>query len=397
MKIGLLKEGKIPPDKRVPFSPAQCAHIMNIYPKVSICIQPSLNRCFSDKDYVKKGVFLQQDLSDCDVIMGVKEVPVDMLLDQKLFFFFSHTIKKQPYNKILLQKIIQKKIQLVDYETLVDDKNKRIIGFGRYAGIVGCYNTFLAYGYKTKKYHLSFAHLLDSKKDLEKELLKVELPSDFKIILTGSGRVASGVIEILDCLGVKKISKEDFINNDFNYPTYVQLSPLDYNERIDGKAISKDDFYSFPERYQSCLLNYAIHANMLITGHYYASNSPTILSRKDFRCPSLNIEVVGDISCDIDGPIGCTIRPSTIQSPIYGYNPSTEKEDDYTDKNNIVVMAVDNLPCSLPKDASIDFGQTFIDQVLPDLISKRVIVSRATIAMDGELSKRFRYLSDYIS
>ena len=397
MKIGLLKEGKIPPDKRVPFSPVQCADIIKSYSEVSICIQPSLNRCFSDKDYVENGVFLQQDLSDCDVIMGVKEVPVDMLVSQKIFFFFSHTIKKQPYNKVLLQKIIQKKIQLVDYETLVDNNNKRIIGFGRYAGIVGCYNTFLAYGYKSKSYHLHFAHLLDSKQDLDKELLKISLPRDFKIILTGGGRVARGAIEVLDSLGVKKISKSDFIKKDFNYPTYVQLSTLDYHERIDGRDASKDDFYSFPDQYQSCLANYAIYADMLITGHYYAPNNPTILSKKDFRNPDFKIQVVGDISCDINGPIGCTIRPSTIQHPIYGYNPLTEKEEDYTQDNNIVVMAVDNLPCSLPKDASIDFGKVFIDKVLPDLISNRIIVSRATIAIDGELTRRFEYLSDYIS
>ena len=397
MKIGLLQEGKVPPDKRVPFSPGQCAHVMNTYPNISICIQSSSHRCFSDKEYIEKGIAVQEDLSDCDIIMGIKEVPLDMLIADKVFLFFSHTIKKQPYNKKLLQKIIQTNIQLIDYETLIDDKGQRIIGFGRYAGILGCYNTFLAYGKKTKKYDLNFAHKLSSKKDLEKEILKTILPNNFKIILTGGGRVAGGAVEMLELLGVKKISKSNFLEKNFNYPTYIQLSPLDYNERIDAAEACKHDFYSFPKQYKSSLFKYAACADMLITGHYYSPNSPTILSRQDFKNPLCKISVVGDISCDIDGPIGCTIRPSNIASPIYGYNPITETEDDYQKEGIVVVMAVDNLPCSLPKDASTDFGQVFIEKVLPDLMLNGPLVSRGTIAIDGKLTKRFEYLLDYIN
>ena len=397
MKIGLLKEGKNPPDRRVPFSPSQCKIIMTEYPNISICIQSSLNRCFSNLEYVKCGVTLQEDLSDCDIIMGIKEVPVHMLVDNKVFLFFSHTIKKQPYNRALLKKIIQKRIQLIDYETLVDNHNHRLIGFGRYAGIVGCYNTFLAYGKKTKKYDLNFAHKLNGKIELEKEMLKVKLPHSFKIILTGNGRVSGGALEILSILGVKEISKEDFLNTNFNYPTYVQLSPLDYNERIDSSESSKSDFYNFPDRYKSSLLKYAICADMLVTGHYYAPQSPVILSKKDLKNPLCKLHVIGDISCDINGPIGCTIRPSTIEDPIYGYNPKTESEDDYAKDDVLVVMAVDNLPCSLPKDASIDFGQVFMDQILPDLIAMGPISLRGTITCNGRLSDRFNYLSDYIN
>ena len=396
MKIGLLKEGKVPLDKRVPFSPVQCVEIIKKHPSISIVVQPSENRCFSDLEYVKNGILLQEDLSDCSILMGVKEVPINMLIRNKTFFFFSHTIKRQPYNKKLLQEIVKHNIQLVDYETLIDDDGKRVIGFGRYAGIVGCYNTFLAYGKKTKKYNLKLAHLLEDKNSLEKEISKVILPDNFKIILTGDGRVSHGVVEVLDLLGIKEISKSDFLNKDYNHPTYVQLLPLDYNHRIDGSVSSKKDFYSSPKKYESSLLKYTILSEMLITGHYYAPNSPVILSRDDMRNPDFNIKVIGDISCDIDGPIACTIRPSTINSPIYGYNTLTEKEDDYTKNHVLAVMAVDNLPCALPRDASIHFGEVFINKVLPDLMSEQNIISRGTITRNGTLTSRFQYLADYI-
>ena len=397
MKIGLLREGKVPPDKRVPFSPDQCVEILSKYSNISLYVQPSSIRCFSDLEYQKKGVVVAEDLSMCDVLMGVKEVPVDMLINNKMFFFFSHTIKKQPYNKELLKTIIRKKIQLVDYETLVDNNKKRIIGFGRYAGIVGCYNTLLAYGKKNKTYDLKYAHLLEDKKDLYRELLKVKLPSDIKIILTGNGRVSRGVLEILHRVNVKLISKKDFLNTSFNYPTCVQLTTSDYNERQDGSPGSKEDFYAFPDQYRSSLLKYAKYANILITGHYYASNSPVLLSVKDVQDQSFNVDVIGDISCDIAGPIAPTIRPSTIAEPIYGYNPISCMEDDYKKEGIIAVMAVDNLPCSLPKDASIDFGSVFIDSVLPDLLTDRLIVSKAMITDSGYLTDNFKYLSDYIT
>jgi len=397
MNIGLLKEGKNPPDKRVAFSPNQCAYIMQSYPEISLYAQPSKHRCFLDSAYKKNGVILSDDLSMCDIIMGIKEVPIDMLIDNKVFFFFSHTIKKQPYNKLLLKSILKKNIQLVDYETLVDPDKKRIIGFGRYAGIVGSYNSFLAYGKKTTKYDLKPPQLLQDKKALYKELKKVILPKNFKIILTGSGRVANGAIEILEELGVRQISQDDFLEHIFDCPTYVQLDSLDYNQRIDNALVSKKDFYIHADKYKSVLLKYTRFANMLIAGHYYATGSPIILSKEDLNNTACNIEVIADISCDIDGPIGCTIRPSTIDNPIYGYNPETQLEDDYKKDGVLAVMAVDNLPCSLPRDASIHFGNVFIDKVLPDLLCGGNIIAQGTIAQNGKLSNRFSYLADYVS
>ena len=397
MKIGLLREGKIPPDKRVVFSPKQCKEILKLYHDVSIFIQPSEVRCFTDLEYKKNGVLVQEDLSNCDVIMGVKEVPVEMLIENKMFFFFSHTIKKQPYNRELLKTIIDKKIQLVDYETLVYENGKRVLGFGRYAGIVGAYNTFLAYGKKSTKYSLKPAHLLEDEKDLYFELSKVDLPSNFKILLTGNGRVSKGALEVIKFLQIQKISKSDFIDKGFNTPTYTQLSSEDYNVRIDNESFSKEDFYKNPTGYKSCLMDYLLHANILITGHYYSPGSPVLLSSEDLQNKSLKLEAIGDISCDIAGPIASTIRPSTIADPVYGYNRFLCVEDDYTKKDVLVVMAVDNLPCSLPKDASVDFGTVFIKEVLPDLLTQKSLISRATITQNGTLTENFSYLQDYIS
>ena len=262
---------------------------------------------------------------------------------------------------------------------------------------MGAYNSFLAYGKKTNNYNLSFAHLLNDKKELEKELLKVKLPVDFKILLTGGGRVSSGVVEILKILNIQAISKEDFFKKKLDYPTYLQLMPSDYNEKKDGSLGSKKEFYNYPDKYKSCLLKFCCQADMLITGHYYAPNSPVLLTKEDLKSQLFKTKVIGDISCDINGPIASTIRPSTIEDPIYGYNSLSGLEDDYMKNNVLVVMAVDNLPCSLPKDASIDFGQVFINQVLPDLLQKGVVTTGASITLNGSLTDGFKYLSDYIS
>jgi len=396
MKIGIIKEGKCPPDKRVPLSPEQCKYIVHNYPSVSIYVQSSNIRCFNDEEYVNNGVEVVDELSCCDIILGVKEVPIDMLLNNKVFLFFSHTIKKQPYNKELLKQIINKNIQLIDYETLVYDSGKRVLGFGRYAGIIGAYNTFLAYGLKTKKYNLSVAHKLSNKSQLDSQLINVSLPSNFKIILTGEGRVAQGAQEILKILNIKKVSKNDFLNKNFNFPVYVQLLPSDYYVRNHQILFDKKDFYQKPDDYKSCLNDFVIYADMLITGHYHAPNNPFLLSKEDLK-KNKKLKVIGDISCDINGPIGSTIRPSTISEPIYGYNRITGLEDDLNQDDVIAVMAVDNLPCSLPKDASVDFGSVLIQKVLPELISNGDITSRGTITKNGKLTKRFSYLSDYIA
>jgi len=397
MKIALLREGKIPADKRVALSPKQCLEVLKQYPGLVLVVQPSPIRKFTDQDYLDLGIVLQEDLSDCDVLIGVKEVPKKDLIPHKTYFYFSHTIKEQPYNKLLLLKMLSLNIRMIDYEVLTNQKSKRLIGFGRYAGIVGCYNGFLAYGKRTSSFSLKPAHLCEDRKELEIELRKIQL-EPIKIILTGSGRVGNGILELINIIGIKQVSPDEFLNKSFDQPVFVHLNTLDYNKRIDGKASSKSDFYTNPGSYQSDFLKFAKTAEMFIAGHYYASGSPFLFTREDAKSKEFKIRTVADVSCDINGPIACTIQPSTIQNPIYGYNPLTELIDDYAKPDVIAVMAVDNLPCELPKDSSIDFGADLIKQILPCLLSTdpHKVIERATICENGKLTQQFSYLESYV-
>ncbi len=396
MKIGVIKEGKQPIDRRVPLTPEQCVELKKKHPQLSLVVQPSSIRCFSDQEYLDQGVDLQDDLSDCDLIMGIKEVPLNFLIPEKKFLFFSHTIKKQPYNKNLLKEIIRKKIDLIDYEVLKNINGERIIGFGRYAGIVGAYNAFLTLGLKLNKYELKPAYLCDDKKEIESELKKVKIKS-LKIILTGNGRVSKGAEEILQQLKIKKVSKEDFLNKEFDSLVYTCLTVVDYYETLDSKKSSKKDIYNKPSQHKSCFYKYLNNADMLITGHFYDSEAPFLFTKKNI-INNKKLKVVADISCDIDGPIPCTIRPSKITSPIYGYNPITFKEDDFLNDGVIAVMAVDNLPCELPRDASAYFGKELIEKVIPNFLKDEDgIIKRGTITQSGNLTEKFRYLDDYIN
>ena len=397
MKIALLREGKIPADKRVALSPKQCLEVLKQYPGLVLVVQPSPIRKFTDQDYLDLGIILQEDLSDCDVLIGVKEVPKKDLIPHKTYFYFSHTIKEQPYNKSLLLKMLSLNIRMIDYEVLTNEKSKRLIGFGRYAGIVGCYNGFLAYGKRTSSFSLKPAHLCEDRKEMEIELRKIQL-EPIKIILTGSGRVGNGILELINIIGIRQVSPNEFLNKSFDEPVFVHLNTLDYNKRIDGSASSKSDFYTNPGSYQSDFLKFAKTAEMFVAGHYYAAGSPFLFTRENAKSKEFKIRTVADVSCDINGPVASTIQPSTIQNPIYGYNPITELIDDYAKPDVIAVMAVDNLPCELPKDSSIDFGAELIKHILPCLLSTdpHKVIERATICENGKLTEQFSYLESYV-
>lgn len=397
MKIGILREGKTPPDKRVVLSPKQCTQFIQQYPDIDLVVQPSSIRCFSDDQYLSLGINMQEDLSDCDILMGVKEVAINDLIPEKTYLFFSHTIKKQHYNRQLLKRMLELNIRMVDYEVLTDVNGKRIIGFGRYAGIIGCYNGFLAIGKRTKTYDLKPAYMCKDRKEMELELKKIILPK-MKIIVTGAGRVGNGVIELINLIGIKQVSKDEFLNKNFDQSVFVHLNTIDYNRRIDGKEGSESDFFSNPKSYKSDFMKFAKQAEFFIAGHYHAADSPFLFTRDDAKSKDFKIKTVADISCDIDGPIASTIRCSSITKPIYGYNPDTETEDDYRKQDVITVMAVDNLPCELPKDASISFGQNLLEHVIPNLIGDDLnnLIERATICENGRLKNSYRYLESYV-
>jgi alanine dehydrogenase len=398
-KIGIIREGKTPPDERVPLTPAQCKTVMETYDEVEIVVEASPIRAFKDEDYLKAGVNVVKDVSDCSILLGVKEVPLEMLIPNKTYFFFSHTYKKQPYNRELLRTILDKKIRLIDYEVLTSDAGPRLIGFGRYAGIVGAYNALLAAGKKLGRFNLKPAHQCENRKEVERELTKIDLPADFKIVLTGKGRVAGGAMEILNLAEIQNVSPEAFLSQSFNEPVYAQLGVEHYNKKKDGSSFAKSEFYAHPERFDSDFFRYAEVADMYIPCHYWDANAPFIFTREDAKKPEFNVKVVADISCDIDGPVASTLRPSTIADPLYGYDAQAEAEVDFMNENAIGVMAVDNLPCELPKDASEDFGEELIKKILPELLGKREssVIRRATQTdLDGNLTPDFSYLQDYV-
>jgi hypothetical protein len=400
IKLGVIREGKVPPDFRVPLTPKQCKAIEVLYPNVEVVVQRSPIRTYPDAAYAEQGITLVDSLADCDYIFGVKEVQIEDLIPNKTFFFFSHTFKKQPYNRALLNAVLDKKIRLVDYEVLKDKYNKRIIGFGRYAGIVGCYNAFLTYGLKSGRYSIKPANECADRKEVEQELKKVDLPADFRVVLTGFGRVGHGAREIIDLLPITEVSPEEYLKNSFEGPVYTHLEAEDYFAPQDGSSFVKKDFYATPETYCSTFGPYSKKSDMYIPCHFWSAKSPFILTNEDLLHADNRIKVVGDISCDIAGPIACTIRPSKIGNGIYGYDPTTQTEVDFMQEGAIAVMAIDNLPCELPKDASEDFGNELLKQVLPYLFGDdpdQVISRGSQTTTTGELTDGFSYLSNYIA
>lgn len=398
MKFGIIKERKNPPDRRVVFSPSKLQEFQNQFPNSEIKVESSDIRVFSDKEYKNAGIEVTENMLDCDVLLGVKEVPIDALIPDKIYFFFSHTIKKQPYNRKLLKAILDKNIELYDHETITKENGMRLIGFGRYAGIVGAYNGFRAIGLKTKSFNLPKGETLDAQQELIDELNKINLPKGFKILLTGNGKVAYGAKEMLDAMNIKKVSIEDYLLNTFDEAVYCLVDVLDYNIRKDGLILDNFDFYKNPEVYESNFFRFAKVTDFFIAGHFFGDGSPYLFTREDAKHPEFKIKFIADISCDIDGPVASTIRSSTIANPIYGYDPETETEVDYINENAITVMAVDNLPCELPKDASEGFGEMFLANVIPAFFNndKDGVLARAKMTENGKLTERFSYLQDYL-
>lgn len=397
MKFGIIQERKIPADRRVVFSPNEIIKLKTLYPELTIKVESSPNRIFSDLEYQNAGVEVVSDVSDCDVLLGVKEIPVENLIPNKTYFFFSHTIKKQPHNRASLKGLLAKNIDFFDYETLVDANNHRLIGFGRYAGMVGAYNSIRAFGIKFELFKLPKAESLSGKEDLIRHLKRIVLPP-IKFVVTGTGKVGSGVKEILDAVKVKSVTVENYLTKNYTQPVYTQIDALEYNKRKDGTILEIADFFQNPQEYESNFERFTKVSEVLITGHFHANDAPQILTREMLQSKDCKIKVVADISCDLNGPIACTLRSSTIEEPFYGYLPIENKEVDLFHPAAIVVMAVDNLPCELPKDSSEGFGEMFAEKVIPAFFNadKDGILARAKITENGKLTPRFNYLQDYV-
>lgn len=396
-KIALIREGKTPPDKRVAFTPLQAEEIQQRFADVQIVAERSDIRCFKDEEYAGLDIELRDKVDDCDIMMGIKEVPIEFLIAGKTYLFFSHTLKKQPYNRKLLQAALSKNIRLIDYEALKDRHGNRLVAFGRYAGIVGAYNGLWTYGKRYGGYALRRAFECFDVNDLKLELGKVNLPP-VKILLTGAGRVAKGAMETLDSARIRKVSVYDYLHRQFAEPVYAQLSSGDYHVRKEGGHFNREEFHRYPERYRSTFGNFLGATDMLLAGAYWNPKAPVLFSREDMVSENFRIRIVADITCDIKGSIPSTKMASTIPEPIYDYDATSDSTyEPFTNDRFVSVMAVDNLPCELPRSASEEFGRDLIDRILVPLLTNDPdgVIERATITSAGNLTRHFQHLHDY--
>jgi len=397
-RVGILRETKNPPDRRVPLSPAQALTFQERFPQAELYIQPSFIRGFEDQEYRYLELNMQEDLSHCDLLAGIKEVDYTTFIPDKTYMFFAHVGKKQPHNRKMLQEIVRRRITLIDYEYLTDNNGNRIIAFGRWAGMVGAYNGLRARGLCNGSFELKPAHECHDMEEMFAGLKRLELKPE-KILVTGGGRVANGAMETLRTLNIREVTPREFLEEDFDEPVLARLDPHDYVKHRHGKAFDLYHFFNHPEAYESSFKPYQKVTDLYIACHYWDPQSPHFITQADMKEPDFNISVIADVSCDVDGPIASTVRASTIADPFYDYNPHSEKEEPpFSGENNITVMAVDNLPGELPRDASQDFGQTLLDEVFPYLLGNddKGIIERATITRKGELTEPYKYLQDYV-
>ncbi len=394
--IGLIKEGKIPPDFRVALTPKQCLILKN--EGWNILVESSQVRCYKDEEYEALGIEVVKEMDSCDVLIGIKEVPVDQLIPNKTYLFFSHTIKKQIYNKRLLQNILAKHIRLIDYEVLTDQDNERLIAFGNDAGIVGTHMGIQAYGRRTGAFSLpnmeSFPHYTDAVK-----VYKTIKWPPIRVVLTGKGRVGTGAAMVLDDMGFKRLSTNDYLTQQYNYPVYTQIDCLDYVESPDGKLFTKQDYYTDPKHFKMIFKKYLAVSDVFINGIFWDNRSPAFFTLDELNEDYFNLKTLADISCDIAprSSVPTTVQPSTITNPVYGYDKKNFCLCDPYTEHSLDVMAVDNLPNALPRDASESFGKKLMKYILPEFIKdESTILEGGTIAKDGKLTSKYEYLEDFV-
>ena len=395
LKIGLIREGKIPQDNRVALTPAHCKWLQKNFEDIKVVVQHSTSRCYADIEYERAGVVVKEDLSECNLMLGIKEVPVDMLLEGKTYMFFSHTKKMQPYNQKLFRAMIDKKISLVDYECLEHDDGTRIIGFGFFAGIVGAHNGMMAYGNRTGAFKLNRVGSVNSFQKLVHTYFGLKLPN-IKIAVTGTGRVAHGVHEIMNLMGIHEVEPDEYIGSEFSYPVYVHLKGVDlYVHKETGKYV-RNDFHANPQHYDCLFSQYLPETDILMNGIYWEKNIPRLFELEDLRRNDFRIKTIADITDDRGGSVPCNLGDSTIDDPIYGIDRNSfERTAPYL-PGSVDIMAVGNLPNELPRDASRYFGEQLIKFVLDDIrLGGSKIIDKATMIKNGKLNEPFLYLKEY--
>lgn len=394
LTIGLIREGKMPADNRVALSPAQCKWLVE-HMQIRVLVQHSGNRCYTDEEYIQSGVQVTDDLQECDVLLGIKEVPPAQLIGNKTYLFFSHTRKKQPHNRPMFHAMMNKGITLIDYECLEHDDGQRIIGFGFFAGIVGAHNGIMAYGNRTGKYQLGRVKDVQDYRTLIHTYFGLKLPP-LKIAVTGSGRVAHGILEIMNLMDVQEVEPDEYLSRSFRYPVYVQLKGADLYRNKHGKTYSRDDFHLHPDQYECVFPGYCASTDILMNGIYWDAGIPRLFTMEAMQDPAFSIQTIADITDDAFGSVPCNLGDATIEDPVYGIDRITGNKTVPYLPGSVDLMAVGNLPNELPRDASRFFGEQLIKYILPDLVTgSGEMLKRATILQDGKLTPVFSYLSDY--
>lgn len=400
LRVGILRETKNPADRRVPLTPPQIVALQELYPLVEFFVQPSDFRCYSNEEYEYLDIPLKEDLRECDILLGVKEVDKRTFIPGKTYLFFAHVAKRQPHNIDMFRAMAENHLSLIDFEYLTTEEGQRVVAFGRHAGIVGAYNGLRARGIKTNKFKLKPAYQCHDLEEMWAGLRLIELKAGLKILVTGDGRVSHGAMETLDIANVVQVSPEDYINRSFDVPVFCQIKPEHYLKHKNGLDFNFSHFAKFPEEYESTFLPYAKVTEILITGHYWDPRSPVFFTKDDMKSQDFRISIIADISCDINGPIPSTIRATTISDPFYSYNPFLESEEvAFSKLTNVTVMSIDNLPGELPRDASLDFGKMLMSNVLHDLLTetRSPMIERASILKNGKLTARYNYLNEYLN
>ncbi|MEO6253739.1 MAG: NAD(P)-dependent oxidoreductase [Ferruginibacter sp.] len=395
LKIGLIREGKIPQDNRVALTPSHCKWLHMNFDDVQVIAQQSDSRCYTDKEYERAGVGVKEDLSECNLLLGIKEVPVDMLLEGKTYMFFSHTKKMQPANQKLFKAILEKKIRLIDYECLEHDDGTRIIGFGFFAGIVGAHNGMMAYGNRTGTFKLQRVGSVNSFQKLIHTYFGLRLPN-IKIAVTGTGRVAHGVLEIMNLLGIHEVETEEYLDTIFTYPVYVHLKGADLYAHKETGKYNRNDFHANPKNYNCRFTEYISSTDILINGIYWEKSIPRLFEMEDLNKENFRIQTIADITDDLNGSVPCNLGDSTIADPVYGVDKTSfEKTAPYL-PNAVDIMAVGNLPNELSRDASRYFGEQLIKFVLDDIrLGGSKLINHATMVDAGKLNEPYLYMKDY--
>ena len=429
-KIGIRHEDKYEFEKRTPIIPEHIGEL-SVRENIPFAVESSDKRIFTDNEYRNAGAEVTDNLADCDVIFGVKEMPEFFFQEGKTYLFFSHVIKGQPYNMPMLKKLIEKKATLIDYEKIENKNGRRLIFFGRYAGLAGMLNTLWStgqrlsvLGFNTPFHNLKQTHHYNSLEEAKAavreagvQITSKGLPDELKpliILVTGNGNVSQGAMEILellpgDFITANELKRVEFDKN--NEIVKVNLLVSDYMIPKSERTFELKHYIQNPEAYYSTVEEYLYDIDIIVNGIYWDHRYPRIITKNWLRerekSGSLKLKVIGDITCDVHGSIECTELPTPVEDPVFIYNPKTDSFEMGFEGEGVAVMAVDILPSELPREASIhfseslkpylkdlaqtDFSKNFDQLELPFEIRNAIIVHK------GELTEEYLYLEECLS